>query len=143
MVVMVLIEFGGGDGSDNLAGGAGKDILNGAAGRDAFVFLRVSDSGVDLRGADIVQDFVLGGDKIDLRAIDAFAPTVSNDAFIWNVGTAFTSTTRGEVRFKQFNNSGTSNDYTLIYVDNDRDVAAEMVIRLNGLHNLTASDFVL
>jgi hypothetical protein len=31
----------------------------------------------------------------------------------------------------------------MVYIDNDGDNGVEMAIRLTGLHNLTASDFVL
>ena len=44
---------------------------------------------------------------------------------------------------KQFNNAGTSNDYTMVYIDTDNDSGTEMSIKLMGLHNLTASDFIL
>lgn len=60
------------------------------------------------------------------------------------VGTAaFSSSTKGEKRFEKFDKSGTANDYTMVWIDNDRDKDIEMEIRLTGLHNLTASDFIL
>jgi hypothetical protein len=31
----------------------------------------------------------------------------------------------------------------MVWVDNDADIDVEMAIRLTGLHDLTASDFVL
>ncbi|MDZ7905316.1 MAG: hypothetical protein U5N55_05770 [Cypionkella sp.] len=45
--------------------------------------------------------------------------------------------------YKQVNNSGTSNDYTLIYIDNDADKSSEAVIKVMGLHSFTSSDFIL
>jgi hypothetical protein len=60
------------------------------------------------------------------------------------VGTAaFSSSTKGEVRFEKFDKSGTDNDYTMVWIDNDRDKDVEVAIRLTGLYNLTASDFIL
>jgi len=58
----------GGSGSDTLTGGAGKDALAGGSGEDVFRF-----SFAD--GEDIVYDFNLGVDWIDLRgtgALDEF-----------------------------------------------------------------------
>jgi hypothetical protein len=87
---------------------------------------------------------VQGEDKIDLSAIDAFAATRSvNDTFIWRGTAAFSNTTQGEVRYQTFDATGTANDHTMIWIDNDKDTGVEMAIRLNGLHDLTASDFIL
>jgi hypothetical protein len=47
------------------------------------------------------------------------------------------------VRFEKFDNKGSTKDYTMVWIDNDRDKDVEMAIRLTGLHNLTASDFIL
>ncbi|MFC4670039.1 calcium-binding protein [Seohaeicola nanhaiensis] len=49
----------GDGGSDRLLGGAGNDILTGGAGRDVFFFARNS-------GQDIVTDFQIGLDKIEI-----------------------------------------------------------------------------
>lgn len=45
--------------------------------------------------------------------------------------------------WKDIQGKWTSNDYTVVYVDNDRDIGSEMAIKLVGLHDLTASDFIL
>jgi hypothetical protein len=92
---------------------------------------------------DVITDFVIGKDKINLSAIDAFASSTTNDTFVWNGTAAFSSATKGEVRYEKFDKSGTTNDYTMVWIDNDRDTGVEMAIRLTGLHNLTASDFIL
>jgi len=133
----------GGAGNDTLKGGTGLDVLSGNGGRDYFAFASVSESASVLTTADIIMDFKRGEDKIDLRSIDAFAPTVGNDVFAWKGTGAINSASQGEVRYQKFDNAGTGNDYTLIQIDNDRDAAAEMLIRVNGLHNFTATDFVL
>ena len=49
----------------------------------------------------------------------------------------------GSVNFDKADNAGTSDDYTVVYLDNDRDRGSEMAIKLVGLHDLTASDFIL
>ena len=38
---------------------------------------------------------------------------------------------------------GSTNDYTMVWIDNDGDIEVEMAIRLTGLHLLAASDFLL
>jgi hypothetical protein len=86
---------------------------------------------------------VRGTDKINLSAIDASTKLSGNNDFVFKGTTKFGTSTEGEIYYKQFNNSGTANDYTMVYIDNDNDSVVEMAIRLTGLHNLTASDFLL
>jgi serralysin len=75
--------------------------------------------------------------------LNTYGRTGANDAFLWKGTAPFSSSTKGEVSFKKFNNAGTSNDYTIVYLDNDGDRSAEGAIRLTGLHDLRASDFIL
>ena len=130
-------------GNDSLQGDAGKDSLTGGSGADSFIFRAVSESATGGTTADVITDFVRGTDQINLSAIDAFAGTSANDTFIWKGTAGFNSTTKGEVRYEQFNNAGTADDYTMVWIDNDRDAGVEMAIRLTGMHNLTQSDFVM
>ena len=51
----------GGGGADMLDGGAGNDDLTGSGGADTFVF---SPGG----GSDVITDFAVADDRIDLRA---------------------------------------------------------------------------
>jgi hypothetical protein len=136
-------SLNGGAGTDMLTGGAGKDILSGGAATDTFIFNAVAESGTTDKTSDVITDFVRGQDKINLSAIDAFESSGSNDAFIWKGTAAIGSATQGEVRYQKFDNKGTTNDYTMIWIDNDADTSVEMAIRLAGLHNLTAGDFIL
>lgn len=133
----------GGAGADIITGGAGRDILTGGLDNDTFVFRTISESGTATRSIDLITDFVHGQDKIDLSQIDAFTGGTANDTFVWRGTSAFQSTTNGEVRYQLFDNAGTSNDYTQIYLDNDRDTAIESTIQLTGLHVLTEWDFIL
>lgn len=134
----------GGLGNDVLIGGSGQDTLTGGTGNDIFTINVNKDSSTSATKADVITDFVQGDDVIDLSGIDAFRKTNAvNDTFIWRETDAFSSRTQGEVRFEKFDDAGTVNDHTMVWIDNDKDTVVEMAIRLTGLHNLTASDFVL
>lgn len=132
----------GGAGNDSLIGGAGADTLLGGTGSDRFVFYFTTES-PSPADCDTLLDFTRGSDLIDLRTIDAFARTSANDAFVFRGTAAFGKSTAGEVNFKTFDNSGTANDYTMVYLDTDADTASEAAIRLTGLYALRASDFLL
>lgn len=134
----------GADGNDRLLGSSGKDYLYGGLGADQFVFRSTVESSTSASYADVISDFTRGKDKIDLSAIDAFAATATNNAYLWRgTATGFTSSTAGEVRYHKYDYSGTASDYTLVFLDTDADSSAEMCIRLKGLFNLTATDFIL
>jgi hypothetical protein len=92
----------------------------------------------------VITDFVRGQDKIDLSSIDAFSGSrVLNDYFTWRGTALFDNATKGEVRYEKFDNAGTTNDYTMVWIDDDADTAVEIAIRLTGLHDLAATDFLL
>ena len=133
----------GGAGADTLIGGLGNDRLLGGSAADSFIFRSVSESSTGATSADVITDFVRGTDKINLSAIDAFASTSANDTFIWKGTAGFNSTTQGEVRYQKFNKAGIANDYTMVWIDNGADTVVEMAIRLTGLYDLAASDFIL
>jgi Ca2+-binding RTX toxin-like protein len=134
----------GGAGNDSLIGGAGIDRLTGGAASDTFIFTAVAQSGITATASDVITDFVQGEDKIDISAIDAFAGSANvNDTFIWRGTATFNSTTQGEVRYEKFDVTGTANDHTMVWIDNDNDTVVEMAIRLTGLYDLTDSDFIL
>jgi Ca2+-binding RTX toxin-like protein len=133
----------GNNAANTLNGGAGIDTLIGGAGKDTFVFSSITDSDTKEALSDVITDFVRGHDKINLSAIDAFSSSGFNDTFIWKGITGFNSKTKGEVRYEKFDNAGTTNDYTMVWIDNDADTDVEMAIRLTGLYDLAASDFIL
>ena len=101
------------------------------------------ESALTATTTDVIIFFAKGQDKINLSAIDAFASSATNDTFVWKGTAEFGSSTKGEVRNQKFDKSGTANDYTMVWIDNDRDTGVEMAIRLTGLYDLTASDFIL
>ncbi|SOZ64904.1 Metalloprotease, Hemolysin-type calcium-binding region [Cupriavidus taiwanensis] len=111
-------------GNDTIAGGGGGDMLNGGSGRDTFVYHAVSDS--TAAGMDVIAGFQRGTDRLDLR------PVLGDTGFQWG---GLTPTAHGA----WYQQAGGN---TYVYVDVDGNPAtAEMVIRLDGLHDLTKSDF--
>ncbi|WP_066775668.1 calcium-binding protein [Sphingomonas sp. CCH5-D11] len=151
----------GDNGNDVLIGGLGKDQLTGGQGADIFVFAGFSfvgfhideqgqqfeeyflpgDSGASQKDADRIMDFSSRqGDIIDLSAVDAVAnldsANLPDDAFTW-LGTGAFTGAGGEARYQIRN----GNTFVLLDIGGDR--GGEMVIRLDGEHVLTASDFIL
>lgn len=133
----------GGSGNDTLTGGLGRDIMTGGSGADDFDFNSISETGNTSSTRDQILDFRRLSDDIDLRDIDASRLLAGNNMFIFRGTGSFTSSSAGEVRYVLVNNSGTANDYTIVYVDNDADTSAEAQIYLKGLVLLSASDFIL
>lgn len=125
----------GGSGNDKLWGGLGKDTLYGQSGRDVFVF-DDRETGSSKGRADYLADFSgRGGDKIDLRLIDANA-TRSGDQRFSFIGTeAFSGV--GQARYEK------AGGYTYVYLNTDRDMAAEGVLKIKGAMNLSKGWFVL
>lgn len=79
-----------------------------------------------------------GGDRIQLSGIDADTLVTGNQAFTFN------GTTAGGTGTVWLGVSGTQ---TLLYVNNDGDTAADMIVRINDgavLHTAyAAGDFIL
>ncbi|WP_372622377.1 calcium-binding protein [Falsiroseomonas sp.] len=126
----------GGDGDDILEGGLGRDILFGEAGFDTFVFRDLLDSPPSAPSRDQIRDFVQGEDLIDLALIDANANLAGEQAFSFRGSLGFTGA-GGELRYVQ------SGGNTLVYADANGDKAVDFAVVLNGLHTLTADDFIL
>ncbi|WP_201835562.1 hypothetical protein [Microvirga zambiensis] len=125
----------GGTGNDRIIGGGGQDTLTGGAGKDVFAF-GTKDTGTSKGTADYITDFSgRGGDKIDLKAIDADVKKQGDQAFSFIGKNAFTKA--GQVRYEK-----TSKE-TFIYLNTDSDKAAEGVIKLKGAMDLQKAWFVL
>jgi hypothetical protein len=128
----------GGAGNDTLIGGAGKDKLTGGNGKDVFVFKTLGEMGVSATSRDVITDFVLGQDKIDLRGLDASQATSINDAFgAPTVGGQFSGVfaNAGELYFDQVTR--------VLYGNTDANAAAEFAIALTGVVTLSALDLML
>jgi hypothetical protein len=124
----------GGVGDDTLIGGAGFDILYGGDGDDVFKFNALADSPAG-SGRDVIKDFVIGNDRIDVSAIDAVAGG-SDDAFTWLSTSAFTGNA-GELR------QSTQGGSTIVSGDVDGDRVADFQVALTGNLTLTTDDFIL
>ena len=133
----------GDSGRDVLIGGGSKDSLYGGADSDTFRFVAISDMTMSASTTDTIHDFRLGFDKIDLSAIDASDVFGGNNRFTFDGRTAHGASQDGDIYFLQVDKADTSNDYTIVFIDNDSDTASEASIKVMGLHNFTASDFVL
>jgi Ca2+-binding RTX toxin-like protein len=130
----------GGIGNDMIVGGTGNDVMAGDAGNDTFVFNALNESGVGLGNNDLITDFegagVVGGDVIDLSAIDANAGVGGNQAFSFIGGATFSGA--GQLRVVQLGGD------TFIQANTNANTGTiEFELRLTGNHTLLPTDFVL
>lgn len=134
----------GESGDDILTGGLGIDQMTGGTGKDLFRFDSVSESGATTATRDYILDFVHGTDRVYLALIDAKAMVAGNQVFsLLAKGTSSSAVAEGKIGWYQANNLGSSNDYTVLRINNDGDIAIDMMIKFKGLINFTSSDFVL
>ena len=110
--------------------------MTGGLQADRFIFQN-HHTGATIGSADRITDFDHAeGDLIDLAQVDANTGTPANDPFSF-IGTAAFSNVAGELRYEQ------SGGNTWVQGDTDGNAVADFMIRLDGLHTLTAADFVL
>lgn len=129
-------SISGGNGADILIGGSGKDTMTGGAGADEFVFANGDFAGLHYLTDDRISDFrQADGDRIGLSGVDAVAGG-ADDAFTF-IGTGAFTGVAGQLRY------GTTGAYTVLYGDTNGDGVEDMMITLNSIISLTASDFYL
>ena len=124
----------GGDTANAITGGGGADLLTGNAGADRFVYLDVSDTGTGV-ARDVITDFEVGIDRIDLSAIDADAGTLGDDAFTFVPGPGPVA----PYSLSWYQSAGA----TIVQGDVDGDGSADFEIELTGAIPLQATDFIL
>lgn len=127
----------GGDGADILIGGQGRDLATGGAGLDLFRFGN-GDTSANRSQADTVADFSRGdGDRIDLRGIDANTSSADVDDRFSFLGTGAFTGAAGQLRYAQVEGD------TYVHGDINGDKVADFYVRVDGLVDLVAADFVL
>lgn len=121
----------GGRGADRLFGGTGRDTMSGGPGRDTFVFTGIADSRAG-SGRDVITDFAVGQDLIDLGAVDGNAVQHRRQSFVFIDGDAF-SGLPGQLRFAA----------GILEGDVDGDRIADFQIELQGVTLLTRDSLIL
>ncbi|HYE00288.1 MAG TPA: M10 family metallopeptidase C-terminal domain-containing protein [Alphaproteobacteria bacterium] len=125
----------GESGNDVLVGGAGADTLVGGSGIDLFRFDGLGDSGVGSGRRDVIEDFDVARERIDLEL--AIAGHHSGVSFIGKAD--FTGGASGapgsEARFFHDGRK------TIVQIDTDFDRVSDFEIELKGALNLTAANF--
>ena len=126
-----------GIGKDTLIGGMGADTLQGGVGAaDEFAFTNFNEVGLAPGTRDIILDFEDGIDKINLGGMDA--DTIHNGNNVFRLSqTKLHDGLPGSLRVVDYNGN------TFVMGDRDGDKMSDFTIQLEGLHQLTASDFYL
>lgn len=129
----------GGEGFDFLTGGDGADRLIGGLGADTFVYKGVNEFADSATELDLIEDFEVGVDKIDLSAIDANSIAGGNQAF--SFVPEFTGVA-GQLRVGTTIVDGSEFMYVSVDVDGNPDTDHVFLVDTNG-QALTANDFIL
>jgi Ca2+-binding RTX toxin-like protein len=126
----------GGAGADLIAGNSGRDTMWGGSGGDTFLFSGANDSGATAETSDRVMDFSRNqGDRLKIDIADPIGTPGLSDPFEFLGQSGFT----GE-RQVRFTHQGGD---TVVQVNLFRDSGTELAIRIEGIGNLQASDFIL
>jgi Ca2+-binding RTX toxin-like protein len=126
----------GGGSNDTITGGAGRDVLHGDLGNDVFMFTADTDCGLGA-SADLINDFAVGQDIINLSGIDANTLLTGNQPFTF-LGTSAFTRVAGQLRY-----AAPGDGYTHVYGDLNADGVADIEIALTGTYTLAAASFVL
>lgn len=127
----------GGAGNDALKGDVGTDTLLGGLGADTFVYNDGEFGGLSAPTAERIADFSHAeGDRIDVSLVDANSALAGDQTFAF-LGTGAFSGTAGQLRYQQISGN------TYVQGDLNGDGAADFWIRLDGLHNVVSTDFIL
>lgn len=124
-------------GRDVLIGGKGSDDLWGGSSGDHFSYRNVNESPSGSAARDTIFDFSgVGGDKINLKEIDANSKLAGNQSFTF-IGTVKFQGNAGELRFDK-----KSSD-TYIYADVNGDKVADFSVHLDDAVSMQKGYFVL
>ena len=126
-----------GDGDDIIYGGSGSDFMWGEAGADTFAFDFARESIWKTNKFDVIMDFNgAEGDMIDLSMIDANVLRFGDQGFVF-AGNGDGRAARGQIDYLY------SNGDTHLFGYTDRDKAPDFYLRLDGIVDVDASNFVL
>ena len=129
-------DLQGGAGADRLIGGLGKDLLAGGAARDVFVFASLRDSGFGSR-RDVILDYSVKKDVLDLQGIDANVKMASDQAFSW-IGQDDFSGVRGQLRYVE----DPSGNGIVLQADVDGDRQADFELAIQGVSDLSLNHVI-
>ena len=115
----------GENGNDTLTGGGGADSLYGGAGADLFVYRTPSDMGT-AQTSDEICDFQPGTDKLSFTGMHTHLGAANGFSGQPN-----------ELRYT------VAGSVCTVWLDVDGDKIADYSIRLDGVHSLAPSDFIL
>jgi serralysin len=124
----------GSAGNDTINGGQQRDVMTGGTGADVFVLSSRIDTASTASGADIIRDFRVGEDLIDLSIIDARPGVAGDQAFVF-VGTGSLSGATGRLRYDPATG--------LLQGDITGDGVADFAIVMGNNAVLIALDFIL
>ncbi|MDX2307114.1 MAG: peroxidase family protein [Hyphomicrobium sp.] len=165
-VTVVRDDFGALEGSANseiiigdasgtvIVGNRGRDVIYGGDGADTFDYNSTADTPVtptdtitsaNVADLEVIRDFLIGQDHIDLSTIDAMSGPGNNgnQAFVWLDQADWTSANaNGALHYEHVLDSQ-GNWMTIVEASTDADAAAEFQIALLGQYTLGASDFIL
>ncbi|KKB09800.1 VCBS domain-containing protein [Devosia chinhatensis] len=126
----------GTSGNDIFLGGRGADVINGNGGSDTYLLLSTSDSRVGAEGRDVLTNWN-STSKIDISAIDANTKVDGHQEFLF-VGQGAADRSVGTSQIKYYHSGGN----TFVVGDTNGDGDADFQVQLNGIHHLTADNFV-
>ncbi|MEL7183231.1 MAG: calcium-binding protein [Pseudomonadota bacterium] len=125
------------DGRDTFTGGLGQDTLDAGLAdldRDIFVYNTVADSAAG--AADVIRNFEVGTDDINLFNVDGNSLTAGLQRFT-SIGDQSFSGVAGQLRVTD---NGTD---TFLFGDTDGDRVADFEIRVEGAIGLTNIDILV
>ncbi len=122
-----------GSGNDTIKASTAVNVMDGGSGNDTFVFLSAAHA-----NGDTILGFE-AGDKIDLSAIDAHGGLAGNQAFTLVTNGAITAPAQIAITHETID----GHDYTVVSGNTAGNDNAEFKIKIDGIHDLTASNFIL
>jgi hypothetical protein len=120
-----------------IVGGFGQDRLTGGGGRNRYAYVRADSSLAGRRNRDVITDFNLRRDVIDLSAVDANAKSESHQAFRWRGERSFTGRP-GQLRV-HFSDRG----FAVLRGDTRGNGKADFAIQLTNLEMFSPENLLL